>query len=210
MLSVYSVIKPPKSGNCSVLEEDTPVISIEDLKDIIKEQNIMSERENKIHKFKSKIDQIVNDELGISMIYFKTIIIARHKNQPYIIKRLKSQTKCSLCINSMNIEYIEYGQIIHLAADLVNLKTRGFLTHPNHHIYTIIKFLETSFSIYADSINVFEDTYEDFFKNEHLHLKWKCAEHRIEIFSNIFVLFFTMRIRQQRYSKNIEQIGKNK
>jgi len=31
----------------------------------------------------------------------------------------------------------EYGQNIHPAADLVNLKTRGFLTHPNHQIYTI-------------------------------------------------------------------------
>jgi len=41
--------------------EDTPVIYIGDLKDIIKEQNIMSERENQINNLKSKIDQIVDD-----------------------------------------------------------------------------------------------------------------------------------------------------
>jgi hypothetical protein len=51
------------------------------------------------------------------------------------------------------------------AVDLVNLKTRSFLTHLNHQIYIIIKFLETSFSKYVDSINVFEEIYEDFFQN---------------------------------------------
>jgi len=101
---------------------------------------------------------------------------------------------------------IEYGQNINPAADLVNLKTSGFLTHPNHQMYMVIKFLETSFSKYADSINVFEDTYEDLFKNDNLPLKWKCvnAEHRIDIFSNIFVLFISMRMRQHSYTKNIE------
>jgi len=66
----------------------------------------------------------------------------------------------------------------------------------------IIKFLKTNFSKYADSINVLED----FFKNENLPLKWKCAnaEHRMDIFSKIFVLFITMRMRQQSYAKNIE------
>lgn len=65
-------------------------------------------------------------------------------------------------------------------------------------MYMIIKFLETSFSKYADSINVFEDTYKDFFKNENLpFFYWECAntKHKTEIFSNIFVLFITMRMR---------------
>lgn len=44
-----------------IILEDTPVISIEDIKDIIKEQNIILERENKINKLKSKIDEIVDD-----------------------------------------------------------------------------------------------------------------------------------------------------
>lgn len=40
--------------------EDTPVISIADIKDIIKEQTLCR-RENKINNLKSKIDQIVDD-----------------------------------------------------------------------------------------------------------------------------------------------------
>jgi len=44
-----------------IILEDTSVISIGDLKDIIKEQNIISERENKINKLQLKIDQIVDD-----------------------------------------------------------------------------------------------------------------------------------------------------
>lgn len=32
--SVYSVIKPPKTGNCPVLNSETPKISIDDVKNI--------------------------------------------------------------------------------------------------------------------------------------------------------------------------------
>jgi len=79
MLSVYSIIKPPKSGNCTILEgtsiqylklitliyfnflDNVPVISICDLRDIVSEQNINSERSIKINILKKKIDSIVED-----------------------------------------------------------------------------------------------------------------------------------------------------
>lgn len=41
--------------------ENVPVISIGDLKEIIKEQNLTSEREEKINRLKLKIDNIVED-----------------------------------------------------------------------------------------------------------------------------------------------------
>lgn len=41
--------------------ENVPVISIGDLKEIIKEQNLTSEREEKINRLKSKIDSIVEE-----------------------------------------------------------------------------------------------------------------------------------------------------
>eukprot|EP00102_Acyrthosiphon_pisum_P022125 XP_016659335.1 PREDICTED: uncharacterized protein LOC107883584 [Acyrthosiphon pisum] len=61
MLSVYSIIKPPKSGNCSILEENCPLISLADIKSIIHDQNNSIERNNKIKKLKAKIDGIVEE-----------------------------------------------------------------------------------------------------------------------------------------------------
>jgi len=119
----------------------------------------------------------------------------------YIVKRLKSQTKCKKCLNAMQIVY---GHSSHQAADLTNLKTRGYLIQPNHQIYLLIKSLESCFEKYADNINVFEETQEEFFNNHSRNLKWECSLHKIDIFTNIFVMFITMRMRQYSYTKNIE------
>jgi len=34
MLSLYSVLKPPKTGNCKILDSSSPKISITDVKEI--------------------------------------------------------------------------------------------------------------------------------------------------------------------------------
>lgn len=120
----------------------------------------------------------------------------------YIVKRLKNQTKCLVCINALSIE--DGQNSLNPAADLVNLKTRGFLIHPNSQILNLIKSLEISVEKFSDSLNVFEDTYEDFFKTENPNLKWECSTHKTDIFTNIFVIFITMRMQQHSYAQNIE------
>lgn len=52
-------------------------------------------------------------------------------------------------------------------ADLVNIKSRGYLTHPNNKIFKIFKLLELSFTKFADAHNVFEDASEFFFKSKY-------------------------------------------
>lgn len=99
---------------------------------------------------------------------------------------------------------IAYGHSSHPAADLTNMKTRGYLIQPNHQIYLLIKSLESYFEKYADNINVFEETQEEFFKNHSMHLKWECSLHKTDIFTNIFVMFITMRMQQYSFTKNIE------
>lgn len=117
------------------------------------------------------------------------------------MKRLKKQTECQKCINALEIKY---GHTLNPVADLTNMRTRGFLIHPNYQMYLLIKSLEVSFEKYADSINVFEETYEDFFKNLNFNLKWECSLHQTDIYTNIFVMFITMRMRQYSFTKNIE------
>lgn len=48
ILSVSSVLKPPKQGNCTVTDSDLPKISLSDIWAIFTNQNTISERVEKI------------------------------------------------------------------------------------------------------------------------------------------------------------------
>lgn len=107
-------------------------------------------------------------------------------------------TKCPLCIVSIkNLNTSTVGS----EADLVNNKTRGYLTHPDRNLYLILKRLETCFSKHANSCDVFENTYNEFF-SLNIGLKFPCLEHQTDILTNIFSYYITMRMRQYSYLVN--------
>jgi len=58
LLSVYSVLKPPKSGNCTVNDDAplTPIISITDLKEIYNPQ-----KSNLVENLKEKMNKIIEE-----------------------------------------------------------------------------------------------------------------------------------------------------
>ena len=43
--------------------------------------------------------------------------------------------------------------------------------------------------MYLLYIYVFEDAYDDFFKNENLHLKWECANIGLKYFLNFCFIY---------------------
>ena len=67
---------------------------------------------------------------------------------------MKNNFKCDLCVKCLEVKY---GILPDPEADLVNMKTKGFLTHPSHPVFLYIKELESCFKKHADSINVFDD-----------------------------------------------------
>lgn len=89
------------------------------------------------------------------------------------------------------------------------MKTRGYLTHPNNNVYTIIKLFETCFEKFADSSSVFEDTYEQLLQNNQT-IQWECTDHKNDIIADMYVLYITMRMRQHSYARNVESNQKNK
>lgn len=46
LLSVYSTLRPPKTGNCEILDCSLPKVTFNDLKEVFSEEQ--SEREQKI------------------------------------------------------------------------------------------------------------------------------------------------------------------
>lgn len=53
-LSVYSILKPPKTGNCMILDDTTPKITINDLKTVFNDN--IAERTAKLKSLKNKLD----------------------------------------------------------------------------------------------------------------------------------------------------------
>jgi len=82
-------------------------------------------------------------------------------------KRLTAKTKCQVYASSFkNLNMTTYGT----NADLIMPKSRGYLSHPNSNLFTIIKLLELSVDKFKDSPNVFEEAFEDLKKKKILNL----------------------------------------
>jgi len=111
----------------------------------------------------------------------------------YITKRLLKHTKCEVCKSSLQVAKCKLSNP---AADLVNLKTRRFLTHFNQNLFQIIQVLKTCFLKNASSANSFDDTFEEFFCTENLKLCFPCVEHKTDVLTDTCVMYITMRMRQ--------------
>jgi len=125
----------------------------------------------------------------------------------YITKRQLKHTKCEVCKSSLQVAK---GKSSQPAADLVNLKTRGFLTHVNQNMFQIIQVLEVCFLKHAGSANPFDDTFEEFFSTDNLKLCFPCVDHKTEVLTDICVMYITMRMRQYSWLKNQETKKINK
>lgn len=59
-LSISSILKPPKTGNCQILDSTTSKITLTDLKELSKSNQ--SKRQQKIEKLKEKINNIIHED----------------------------------------------------------------------------------------------------------------------------------------------------
>ncbi|KAF0746350.1 Uncharacterized protein FWK35_00019825, partial [Aphis craccivora] len=158
------------------LQSTIDYITVSDLKDIILDPENTPDRIKKIELLKKKIDTIVEDghydcdDVFLDHDYtestsFECRYIARH-----IIKN----SKCDICINNLK----SFNNEFRSEACLVNMKSRGFLINPDQYLYQILKLLESCFAQHANSEYAFEQTFEEFFKINHLKLKFPCTEHK--------------------------------
>ncbi|KAL4088985.1 hypothetical protein QTP88_024063 [Uroleucon formosanum] len=186
MLSINFLIKPPKSDNCTknFISENEPAISVNDFKEIINDPLNSSIRENKIDQLKAKIDQIIENDIGeledivtpklchSSLLESPSFNCTVYYLSGYIARKLLKKTKCELCIAGLkNLNSSSSPE-----AELVNLKSRGYLTHPNQNVFLILRSLELSFVKHAGSINVFNETLSDFLSTNN-PLTFECNVH---------------------------------
>ena len=94
-------------------------------------------------------------------------------------------------------------------SEIVNLKTRGFLIHPNNHLYKILQMLEISFCKHANSKDVFDNTYNETFLQISA-IPFPCSEHKYEVITDIFTMYIIMRMRQYTYLENQKEKKNNR
>lgn len=97
-----------------------------------------------------------------------------------------------MCIESLNTSEGHIGK----EADLIQAKTKRYLTYPDSNLYTIIKQLEECFALHASSNDVFENIF-----TRNLNIKFNCTirEHQKEMLTNIFSYYITIRMRQYTF-----------
>ena len=106
MLSIYFLLKPPKTGNCKILESTRSIhtISINDLQYDV--NNDTPQRDEKIENFKNKLDSMITVDMELDEIFDNSI---HNYYKPevgdcvlyyicgYITKNITKNIKCDIC-----------------------------------------------------------------------------------------------------------------
>lgn len=86
-----------------------------------------------------------------------------------------------------------------------NIKSRGFLTHPNIEIFNLCRFLEKTLMENVHSSNVYEEMVVHVIEN--YKFIFVCTEHKRDIISLIIHEFIAMRLRE--YFHQIQKLKKS-
>jgi len=107
MLSMYSLLKPPKSGNCKILEPTVHTITITDL-NLVDNKKQVSQRAEKIENLRKKLDNLIMTNVEVDDIIFEHNIHNYNKAKAedcviyyicgYITKNLIKTVKCDTCL----------------------------------------------------------------------------------------------------------------
>lgn len=103
---------------------------------------------------------------------------------------MSKKSSYDLCINGLK----NCSQVIKSESELVNLKSKGFLTHLNENLLKIVQVLESCFTMHASSPDVFENTYEFFLIST--KLKFLCPDYKKQMIADIFSCYIIMQMRQ--------------
>lgn len=204
ILSLYSILKPPKTGNCSILDVHAPKITISELKEIF--QSNESIRDIKLKDIRSKIDEIVEeghweaDDIFIDHPYNDSSALncIIYYASGYIAREIAKSTSCKVCIDALVSpnKYVDVPD-----AHLVNIKTKGALTHPNTHLFQLINIIEKSFAKHCAEYDVFDSIIEETLNK----LSFPCVNHKGEIILKILTNYSVMRMRHFAVQQNREQ-----
>ena len=207
LLSIYCTVKPPKYGNCTVRESEQKKIT---LADILKSHPLQKQscRSMFIAKLKERVDKIIEtseweceeiidelsdsslDEVQGGVVYYITGYVCKNMYAKY-----EECNDCQRAFPSRH-ENLIYGCE---QANLVNVKSRGGLIHPNVHLFKLFLNLEKHFEKSTKTQEISKFIYNevvDGFFNENNLLTFPCEIHKEDVISYCMHYYLQMRMRQ--------------
>ncbi|KAL4092139.1 hypothetical protein QTP88_026695 [Uroleucon formosanum] len=210
ILSIYSVLRPPKSGNCTILDCQAPKISLSELKDIFNCESIV--RQQKIIILNSKVDLLVDegsweaDEVFQNHNYNEASVLncIIYYTTGYVSKKIAKNTYCTLCLSALIVKdkFVDLPE-----AELINIKSKEGLTHPNINLFHFLSNVEECFAKYCKQKNVFDLTVED---SLHYAFSFPCKEHKNNVVTSILSNYIVMRMRHFAVQDNRQENKKSR
>lgn len=204
---MYSVLKPPKTGNCSILDHrpSEPLVSLAELKSIYKndsQSNLSASIKEKLTaavQFDDwALDNVIELEHDYSSPEITTCIM--YYTTAVLVKRIMNSVTCLTCKDSLLTA--ESNTKLPKAC-ITDSLLNGPWVHPNKHLYRFVIFLEERFVVHRNSTRVFESILNDVYNYE--KLSFPCTEHADNVLLHIIQYYVLMRMQQYSARLNAER-----
>ncbi|KAL4112280.1 hypothetical protein QTP88_016098 [Uroleucon formosanum] len=185
ILSIYSVLRPPKSGNCTILDCQAPKLSLSELKDIFNCESTV--RQQKINILNSKVDLLVDEVFEYDNYNEASVLnCIIYYTTGYVSKKIAKNTSCTLCLSALIVKdkFVDLPE-----AELINIKSKGGLTHPNINLFHFLSNVEECFAKHCKQKNVFDLTVED---SLHYAFSFPWKEHKNDVVTSILSNYIIM------------------
>ena len=216
LISLYKALKPPKYGNCTVREEEGKAVTFGDFLKSFPKSN-ETHKKRFLNELKCKLDGLIEtddwdnaeavveelsdstfSDVQDSVIYYITGFVSR---------KFFKESKCDVCKNSFASSY-ENLVVGCKQTDMVNIKSRGGLTHPNINLFSLFLKLEELFEKHRKKNNVYRDVINEFFQSQYA-VSFPCENHKDDIIANLMHYYITSRMRHLSRIISREEIRKS-
>lgn len=217
-------MRPPKHGNCTVQNEDYKQneITLEDFKEAFAQNKSSSFRKGHIKVLKEKMDGMIEcgaweceevfeyderPEIVDYIIYYIVGYLSRK------LRTLKPYSDCSTCSEIFNShqENLIYGC---QEAELVNIVSRGRLTHPSMHLYNLLRKVELRFQeeVQAQTPNIYDNAIDKLLSKDFEKITYPCDQHKTTAISHLIHYYLMIRMCQfsKQENKKFAQISQER
>ena len=201
---MFSILKPPKSGNCSPsIETETsgPLLPITRINEIYGADK--QKKSKALNEIKSKLNVVVNVDADVTnftdavyhdyvlpevvdcLVYYSTGILC---------KQLQSYIKCEVCRAAFLSSVDDRGDQLMSNQPVAILADEEGLTHPSPRLINPIQIIERSFVKNCELPDVYELVINDVTKNN--VFSFPCEKHSSELISIVLHTYLTSRMRE--------------
>lgn len=207
ILSLFSTLRPPTTGNCTVNKQECPelLISLQNLKSIFESS---SANDNAINIIKQKLETCINNadwdfEEIIEHDYAQPEVIdcVLYYMTGFLGNQILKHMKCETCCKAITAHEwcIPEDVIVNIYKDK--------LIPVNTNFYKFIKYLESLFQKHCHRQNVLDFILHEI--SESNFLSFPCTDHKQDVVPFIVFSFIQFRMRQICQQKTAEKKKEN-